>query len=281
MNPKLSHLLRSAGLALLFSSCETLYIDGYGSYSSSGYYAPSYSCSVAWTAASYDANGFPIYGYSYGRPVYGYTTAGSPIFSINLLYAGCYVPNWGPASWCHSHHHYPHGVHHAPKPPKHHHDHKPGVRPPSHAAVHRHPESVMGKPKPAPSHHASKPVKPSHQANEPGRGPSTISRPVKPQNHNTGMTRPTPRPSTVQRPGASSSTRPAATIKRPGTSSSTRPAATVKLPSASTSTRPAATIKRPSTSTSTRPASTIKQRPSASTSSRPATRPSSSSRRSH
>ena len=194
MKLKLAHLLLPIGLALLYSSCEPLYIDGYGSYSSSGYYAPSYSCSVAWTAASYDANGFPIYGYSYGRPVYGYTTSGSPIFSINLLYAGCYVPNWGPASWCHSHHHhhYPQGVHHAPKPPKYHHDHKPDVRPPSHAPIHKDPASVMGSPKPRPAHHTAKPESRPSTATR----PSTSTRPSSSARPSTST-----RPSTATRPG--------------------------------------------------------------------------------
>ena len=224
MKLKLAHLLLPVGLALLFSSCDTLYIDGYGSYSSSGYYAPSYSCSVAWTAASYDANGFPIYGYSYGRPVYGYTTSGSPIFSINLLYAGCYVPNWGPASWCHSHHHhhYPHGVHHAPKPPKYGHGHRPHERPHMNAPIHKNPSSVMGKPRPGKPSHASS-HKPghhgSHASHKPAR-PAQVTRP----NHSS--TRPAVRPST-SRPGtsvsrpSSSSTRPA--VRPSGSSRGTRP----------------------------------------------------------
>ena len=191
MKLKLRQLIFPAALGLLLSSCELLLVDDYGSYSAHDYYSPSYSCSVAWTAASYDANGFPIYGYSYGRPVYGYTASGSPIFSFSLLYAGCYVPNWGPASWCHSHHHYPHGVHRAPKPPKHDHAHKPGVRPPAHAPIHKKPESVMGKPKPRPAHHTAKPQpRPSAAAR-----PSTHTRPFTATRPSTST-----RPSTTSRP---------------------------------------------------------------------------------
>ena len=164
MNIKLLNILVPAGAALLLGSCE-IYPNGYSSFSVA---TNGYNTSVAWTAASYDANGFPIYGYAYGRPVYGYTVAGDPIFSINLLYAGCYVPNWGPASWCHHHHHYPHGVHHAPKPPKHHHDHKPHVRPPKNAPIHKNPSSVLGKP-----HHGS------HSAHRPdvNKRPQVNNRP--------------------------------------------------------------------------------------------------------
>lgn len=114
-----------AAAALLTTSCE---IDPYW-YGSVTYSGVHISTTVAWTSASYDANGFPIYGYAYGRPVYGYTHTGRPIYVVTELYAGCYVPDWRPASWCVHHYHYPSGCHHAPKPPKHHHGHNPGHRP--------------------------------------------------------------------------------------------------------------------------------------------------------
>ena len=106
MKKRLKYIALLAGSAVVLSSCVVYDYPMYTS-ASVGVGGPGWSTSVEWTNASYDVNGFPIYGYSYGRPVYGYTTSGSPIFSINLLYAGCYVPNWGPASWCpsHPHHH--------------------------------------------------------------------------------------------------------------------------------------------------------------------------------
>ena len=84
-------ILACAGV--LCTSCVTP-VDGYGSftYGTNGYGA---SVGVAWTNASYDADGFPIYGYSYGRPVYGYTATGAAIFSIAALTALCFVPDWG------------------------------------------------------------------------------------------------------------------------------------------------------------------------------------------
>ena len=117
-----------AGAALLLSSCVVTPIDGYGSftYSTNGYSA---SVSAGWTAASYDANGFPIYGYSYGRPVYGYTAAGVAIFSIAALTALCFVPDWGPAPWYHGHWHYPPHIHRIACPPHYSHGHYPGRRP--------------------------------------------------------------------------------------------------------------------------------------------------------
>lgn len=66
--------------------------------------------SVSWTSARYDADGFPIFGYVYGRPVYGYSSGGVAIYTVGGLYAGCYVPNWGPASWCRRHYRYPVGI---------------------------------------------------------------------------------------------------------------------------------------------------------------------------
>ena len=215
----------AAAVILLSTSCE-IYPNGYTSFS---YSTDGYSSSVAWTAASYDANGFPIYGYAYGRPVYGYTVSGSPIYSINLLYSGCYVPNWKPASWCKHHHHYPSGCHHAPKPPKHDKAHKPHVRPSMHAPIHKNPQSVLGKPrpvtKPAP---AAKPA----PAPKPVARPSTVQRPTVQQPSKPTITR----PSTVQRP----------TVQQPSKPTVTRPS-TVQRPTATQPSKPSVT--RPSTVT--------------------------------
>lgn len=81
-----------AVVAMLSTACEVYDVDTSYGYSNGH---TTISTSVAWTSASYDANGFPIYGYAYGRPVYGYTKQGSLIYQVNHLYSGCYVPSWG------------------------------------------------------------------------------------------------------------------------------------------------------------------------------------------
>lgn len=140
---KITHKITAAlaGAALLLSSCVVAPIDGYGSftYSTNGYSA---SVSAGWTAASYDANGFPIYGYSYGRPVYGYTAAGVAIFSIAALTALCFVPDWGPAPWYCGHWHYPPHIHRVSCPPRYSHGHHPGHRPSG--GAHHSPHHVGG-----------------------------------------------------------------------------------------------------------------------------------------
>ena len=115
-----------AASSLLLSSCYVGYANGYGTFS---YATDGYSSSVAWTNASYDANGFPIFGYYYGRPVYGYTAAGAAIFTIAALTALCFVPHWSPAPWYHGHWHYPAHIHRVAAPPHFPANHHPGVRP--------------------------------------------------------------------------------------------------------------------------------------------------------
>ena len=151
-----------AGVSVAFSSCVAPYA-GYVSYSAPG----GISTGVAWTNASYDADGFPIFGYAYGRPVYGYTAAGAAIFTIGALTALCYVPHWGPASWYHGHYHYPHGIHRVPQPPRFPAGHAPHVRPP--AGAHIGPGLPKhAAPAPRPGHAAP----PQHAWNRPG---STIA----------------------------------------------------------------------------------------------------------
>lgn len=153
---KIPHISIAAltGTALLLSSCVVTPADGYGSftYSTNGYSA---GVSVGWTAASYDANGFPIYGYSYGRPVYGYTAAGVAIFSIAALTALCFVPDWGPAPWYCGHWHYPPHIHRVSCPPRYSHGHHPGHRPSggAHGSLSPHHHSGAYKP----SHHVQGP----------------------------------------------------------------------------------------------------------------------------
>lgn len=110
------------------------YSNGYGNVSA-----------AAWTEASYDANGFPIYGYYYGRPVYGYTPEGVAIFTFAALTAACLVPLWAPAPWYHGHWHYPHHCHRVSAPPHFPHDHHPGLRPRGgmNAPIHKNPQSIL------------------------------------------------------------------------------------------------------------------------------------------
>lgn len=115
-----------SGASLLLSSC---YVP-YGTYGVYGSYGTTVDSSVSWSAASYDANGYPIYGYSYGQPVYGYTEAGVAITTIAAITALCCIPDWGPASWYRGPAYHPHG-HRYHQPPHHPHGHKPGQRPPS------------------------------------------------------------------------------------------------------------------------------------------------------
>ena len=114
-----------AGVSVICSSC-VVPDSGYVSYAVPG----SVNAGAAWTNASYDENGFPIFGYSYGRPVYGYTSAGVAIFTIAALTALCFVPHWSPAWWYRGPYHYPHGIHRVPAPPAFPRGHHPGMRPP-------------------------------------------------------------------------------------------------------------------------------------------------------
>ncbi len=85
------------------------------------------AANVAWSAATYDANGYPIYGYSYGQPVYGYTEAGVAITTIAALTALSFIPNWGPAHWYRGPVYAPRGHRYA-QPPRYAHGHNPGHR---------------------------------------------------------------------------------------------------------------------------------------------------------
>ena len=94
-----AHLYISAlfGTVLAVSSCVSA-PNSYGSYSNplEGY---TLNIGMGWTSASFDANGFPIFGYSFGRPVYGYTAEGGAVFNPATLNSTCYVPDWAPAPW--------------------------------------------------------------------------------------------------------------------------------------------------------------------------------------
>lgn len=140
--------LSAAAVAVL--CCSGLFLNScvydvpvYGGVSVNGGYG---GVSVsAWTDASYDANGFPIYGYYYGRPVYGYSATGAAIFTFAALTAACFVPHWAPAPWYHGHWHYPHHIHRVSAPKHFPHDHCPARRPIGglQAPIHKNPQSVL------------------------------------------------------------------------------------------------------------------------------------------
>ncbi len=136
-----------AGLSALLSSCVyTPYYDEKGvtvtPYPSEQPAQPATTAvqqpvnrNVAWITASYDTAGFPIFGYSYGRPVYGYTAAGAAVFSLAALTSLCFVPNWCPASWYHGHYHHPVNIRYCAAPPRYAHGHRPAIRPAGHVHI--------------------------------------------------------------------------------------------------------------------------------------------------
>lgn len=143
------------------------------------------SASPVWTEASYDANGFPIFGYYGGRPVYGYTAEGVAIFTFAALTAACLVPLWAPAPWYHGHWHYPHHIHRVSVPPHCPHDHHPAMRPHGglHAPIHKNPHQVLqAQPHHMPQQHHNEPQmghsKPQQHHNAPQMGHNS-----KPQQH--------------------------------------------------------------------------------------------------
>ena len=101
-----------AGTSLMVTSCNSAYPTYGGVAVGVGPGGVGVSASAEWTNASYDADGYPIYGYSYGRPVYGYTAAGVAIFTLAALTTAYYLPYWGCAHWCHRHDVY---VHYCPR----------------------------------------------------------------------------------------------------------------------------------------------------------------------
>ncbi len=125
-----AHLYLSAlfGAVLTMSSCVST-PNSYGSYSNplEGY---SLNVGTGWTSASFDANGFPIFGYSFGRPVYGYTAEGGAVFNPSTLNSTCYVPDWAPAPWYRGKNYYPGSIYRVAAPPYYPQGHHPQQRPP-------------------------------------------------------------------------------------------------------------------------------------------------------
>ncbi len=203
---KLKHVSAAAlaAASMLLSSCIYGPGDGYGTFS---YSTNGYSSSVSWTNASYDANGFPIFGYSYGRPVYGYTAAGAAVFTVAALTALCFVPRWKPAPWYHGSWSYPPRIHRVAAPPHCPAGHRPGVRPPGgmNAPIHRNPGSVL-RPSgpghnPGISHRPSPGGRPAFNSN-PGFNHKPLARPGSAPNHKPGMAnRPNGKPGMAHNPG--------------------------------------------------------------------------------
>ncbi len=197
-----------AGVAVGCSSC-VYPTAGYSTYTVPN----TVSADAAWTNASYDASGFPIFGYSYGRPVYGYTSTGAAIFTIAALTALCFVPYWGPASWYRGGYYYPHGIHRVPAPPRFPAGHAPGVRPP-HGIM-----PPSGPRPPMPSH-----FQPVHPNVGPKPPISTMPMPV---GGSGGITR--PHVSSVPRPGGGTF-RPNGSVRFPKPGGVSAPLATVVHP---------------------------------------------------
>ena len=195
------------GAALGLSSCAVYDYPVYTS-ASVGVGGPGWSATAAWSDARYDVNGFPIFGYSYGQPVYGYTASGAAVFTFAALTASCWVPSWGPAHWYCGHWHYPRHIHRVSCPPKHpawHHPgrqsiahHRPAV--PSRPAVQRRP---VAQHKPALNHQPVVNHKPAVN-HKPGNQPRPVAQHKPAAN---------PRPAVAQRPAQVQ--KPAAGMQRP------------------------------------------------------------------
>ena len=216
-----------AGAAVLLCSCDHMRLSYVGVGVSSGYSGGTViNSSVAWTPASYDVNGFPIYGYSYGRPVYGYTPDGVAIFTFAAITAACMVPLWGPAPWYHGHWHYPPHVRHVSAPPRYPAGHRPHHRPPGgmHAPVHHpHGKHHGAKPNHLPRHSHAVP-KPNHgHMQRPGKAPA--ARPNHGHMQHPGKA-PAARPNHghMQRPANAPAARPNhGHMQRPGNAPAARP----------------------------------------------------------
>lgn len=182
----------SAMCALVLPSCgpewHADYFDAGGSHG--GVYASS-----GWSNSLYDASGFPIYGYYDGRPVYGYSSSGVPIFSFSLLTSSCYVPSWSPAPYYCGHWSYPHHVCRRPLPPRYPHHHHPGMRPPANHPHHVAPDRRPGTP------HQPGYARPNHPVagNRPHR--PGLHRPDQPNHVPGSVNRPNGRPHIGNRPG--------------------------------------------------------------------------------
>lgn len=207
MNKRVTCLAVMLGAALGLSSCAVYDYPVYTS-ASVGVGGPGWSASAAWSDARYDVNGFPIFGYSYGQPVYGYTASGAAVFTFAALTSSCWVPSWGPAHWYCGHWHYPRHIHRVSCPPKHPAWHHPGRhsiahhRPaaPSRPAVHHRPVAHH---KPAVNHKPAAQHKPAVN-HKPVKQPRPVVQHKPAANPRPAVAhRPAQRPAGVQRPAVS------------------------------------------------------------------------------
>lgn len=201
-----------AGCLLLSGCVADPYWDNMSvstTYASSGYGGDyvSYNSYTGYGNYMYDSAGFPIYGYYAGRPVYGYSPAGSPIFSINLLYSNCYVPSWRPAYYYRGHYHWPHGVRYLERP-------KPSWNHGRPLVYHRPNNRPQPMPPSRPGSNSHRPSSPSYN-NRPNSSHPSYNRP-------SAGHRPSPntpswnRPENNNRPSGNRPGRPSSAI-RPGT----------------------------------------------------------------
>ncbi len=142
MKLRIPSLAMLAAVPLLPCSCASSWSSRPGDPAS----VTGYSSKAAWTSASFDTRGFPIFGYTYGRPVYGYTESGSAVFTLAQLAAGCCVPDWAPAPWYRGEASYPRGIRRVKAPATHPRDHRPAQRPAGglNATIHRNPAAAFG-----------------------------------------------------------------------------------------------------------------------------------------
>lgn len=158
-------------VSILLGSCEY----DYGAYRvSAAVGSPSGSLSVGWSSAQYDVNGFPIFGYMGGRPVYGYTPAGVAVFNFGSLTPVCYVPRWNPAPWYRGSWVWPRHIHRG-VPPRIPAGHYPGGHAPRPHVAPPRPRPPHVSPGVRPPHVVSPGVRPPHVVSPGARPPRMIS----------------------------------------------------------------------------------------------------------
>lgn len=205
-------MIPAVALPLLLDSCDHLTGFSFGVSS----YGDGY-VSAGWSSAWYDNEGFPIYGYDGGRPVYGYTPGGLAIYSPGALTYGCYVPSWAPASWYVGIYRYPSYVRRYYAPPRCPAAHRPGYRPPRPTTrpaprPEYRPGMRPGNPG-RPNHGVGRPNfpgRPGHGAVHPDHGATRPNMPNRPDHgaSRPGMSKPSSaasRPSVQSRPQSASS----------------------------------------------------------------------------
>lgn len=119
MNGKLSHIFCTAAAAAVLPLTSCMNLSDLGLTSSDILTAlQTLAGETTASGESYDSSGNAIYGYDGTQAVYGYTAAGTPIYSPSQLTAGCIVPNWAPRPGARP---LPPGVHRGGPPPRAHH----------------------------------------------------------------------------------------------------------------------------------------------------------------